>query len=85
MSENDRTAKPSVILSAPTVQRSDRENIELIQFAIQHCFKDEPLKRRRYVIIHFPEFLFLLGGYDFDRIHQRRSQPNEDFLYEIVR
>ena len=85
LTETNRSARPSVILSAPNVQRSDDETAEITRLAISHCLGDETLTRRRYVLVNFPKFSFLLGGYDFDIERKIRSQPAHDFLYDIVR
>ena len=74
-----------MILSAPNVHRSDAETSEITRLAISHCLADETSTRRRYVLINFLNFAFLLGGYDFDIEKKIRSQPAHDFLYDIVR
>lgn len=85
LTETNRSARPSVILSAPNVQRSDDETAEITRLATSHCLGEENLTRRRYVLVNFPKFSFLLGGYEFDSEKKIRSQPVHDFLYDIVR
>lgn len=85
LSETDRAAKPSVILSAPNVELTDEQTEEIARVTQQRCLEDDPLRRRRYALIIHAKYAFIIGGYDFDRKSKTRSQPQQDFVYEIVR
>jgi hypothetical protein len=74
-----------VILSAPNVERTDAQTTEIARLTLLHCLGDDTLKRRRYVLINYQNFSFILGGYDFDVTTKIRSQPLHDFVYDIVR
>jgi hypothetical protein len=52
--------------------------------AVLHCLGKDVLKRRRYALINYQKFSFIIGGYDFDMKHKIRSQPSSDFVYDIV-
>ncbi|CAF0947528.1 unnamed protein product [Adineta steineri] len=83
LTESERSAKPSVILSAPDIQRTDEEISEIIGLALEHCLGDNLLKRRRYALINYQKFVFVISGYDFDIENKIRSQPLNDFVYDI--
>ncbi len=85
LTETDRSAKPSVILSAPDVERTDEQTSEVTRLALLHCLGDDILRRRRYALINYQTFSFIIGGYDFDIKNKIRSQPLNDFVYDIVR
>ena len=85
LTETDRSARPSVILSAPDVDRTDEQTSEITRAVLLQCLGDDVLKRRRYVLINFEKFSFIIGGYDFDMKNKIRSQPLYDFVYDIVR
>ena len=83
--ETDRISKPSVILSAPDVERTDEQTAEISRLAVLHCLGDETSKRRRYALINYQAYSFLIGGYEFDMKTCRRSRPLYDLVYDVVR
>ncbi|CAF3516753.1 unnamed protein product [Adineta steineri] len=83
LTESERSAKPSVILSAPDIQRTDEQISEIIGLALEHCLGDNLLKRRRYALINYQKFVFIISGYEFDIENKIRSQPLNDFVYDI--
>jgi hypothetical protein len=74
-----------VILSAPDVERTDEQSSEITHQTLSHCLGDDLLKRRRYALIHYQAYSFIIGGYDFDMKNKLRLRPTYDFVYDIVR
>lgn len=83
--ETDGISKPSVILSAPDVERTDEETVEISRLAVSHCLGEEISKRRRYALINYQAYSFIIGGYELDMKNRRRLRPVYDFVYDIVR
>ncbi len=73
-----------MILSAPDVERSDEQTSEITHLALLHCLGDDLLKRRRYALINYQIYSFIIGGYDFDMKNKIRLRPLHDFVYDIV-
>ena len=82
--ETDRVGKPSVILSAPNAERPDEETTEISRLAVLHCLGENTSKRRRYALINYRTYSFIIGGYELDMKNRRRLRPVYDFVYDIV-
>ncbi len=74
-----------MILSAPDVERTDEQASEITHLTLSHCLGDDLLKRRRYALMHYQVYSFIIGGYDFDMKNKIRLRPTYDFVYDIVR
>ncbi|UJR27076.1 hypothetical protein I4U23_008378 [Adineta vaga] len=83
LTETDRSAKPTMILSAPDVNLTDVQTAEITHLTQLYCLGNNPSQRRRYALIIFQHFAFIIGGYDFDVKTKIRSQPLHDFVYDV--
>lgn len=73
-------SKPSLIILSPLLEINENQIAKLTDILIS-LLENKNEYRKRYGIVHFDEYSYIIGGYIFDSIKKLRQIPEYDYKY----